>query len=308
MKLKKLMLTGVLVCGLIFAGCGSTSKGNSGKEDAVNSDVQDAWDDISGDGAETETGDDEEEETDTENITDESDAENATVTEDIDTSWYDSNGDAIASGIFIVGENMAAGTYEVSNPKEDQYMDVIVFESMDDYLGYFSTYPKSTLGEEDDAIKANSFYDTCLNPEESCTVNLEDGNVLMINGAIGSIVNSENTNVGDGVISEMKELKPGVYSSKQIGEGTYIITYPTDGGYGTKIALFDNADLYKKYNSTDTVTLGDRDEAIWTNGVYDFDIEEGKPCFIEMKADSVLLVFDYDHCYIQKVDMNWSQE
>lgn len=50
MKLKKIMLTGVLVCGLIFAGCGRDG-GNSEKEEAVNSDVQEAWDDISGDSA-----------------------------------------------------------------------------------------------------------------------------------------------------------------------------------------------------------------------------------------------------------------
>ena len=305
MKLKKLMLTGVLVCGLIFAGCGGDS-GDSEKEEAVDSDVQEAWDDISGDSADEDKSEDDATSEDAED--EKSDDKNEAVTENIDTSWYESNGDAIASGIFVVGENIASGNYSIENPKEDQYMDVIVFESMDDYLGYFSTYPKSTLGEEDAAIKANSFYDTCLNPEESCTVNLEDGNVLMIDGAMGNIINSENTNNGDGIVSEMKELKPGVYSSSQIGEGTYIITYPADGGYGTKIALFDNKDSYKKYNSTETVTLGDREEAIWTNGIYDFDIEDGKPCFIEMTTDSILLVFDYDHCYIQKVNMNWSQK
>ena len=47
MKLKKLMLTGVLVCGLIFAGCGGKSE--SAKVTKEKSpEVQAAWDDILG--------------------------------------------------------------------------------------------------------------------------------------------------------------------------------------------------------------------------------------------------------------------
>lgn len=57
MKLKKLMLTGVLVCGLIFAGCDGDS-GNSEKEEAVNSDIQEAWNDISGDSADEDKSED----------------------------------------------------------------------------------------------------------------------------------------------------------------------------------------------------------------------------------------------------------
>lgn len=44
MKLKKLMLTGVLVCGLIFAGCGGESE--TAKEKSP--EIQAAWNDILG--------------------------------------------------------------------------------------------------------------------------------------------------------------------------------------------------------------------------------------------------------------------
>ena len=309
MKLKKLMLTGVLVCGLIFAGCGSTSKGNSGKEDAANSDVQEAWDDISGDGEESESEDDA---TSEDAVDEESDGKNETVVDtslpdEVDSSWYMDNGDAITEGIFTVGRDVKAGSYTITNPDEDDWLYVYIFETLDDYLGYYRTDPKSTAGEEYDALTANSYYETILYPGDECNVNLSDGNVMKIFGSIGTMINDEGTD-DIFVAGECKELKPGVYSSAQIEPGTYAVMYPTEPEeLLSDIVLFENKELYKAFKTTKTVTVGDKNSAIMKNGLYDVEVRDDEPCFLNLTDDSILYV-DFRGCYIQKVTMNWSQK
>lgn len=309
MKLKKLMLTRVLVCGLIFAGCGGDI-GNSEKEEAVNSDVQEAWDDISGDSADE---DESEDDTTSEDAEDEeSDDKNEAVTDvslpdEVDDSWYIDNGNAITEGIFTVGKDVKAGSYNITNPDEDDWLYIYVFETLDDYLGYYRTDPKSTAGEEYDALTANSYYETILYPGDECTVNMSDGNVLKVFGSIGTMINDEGV---DDIFTagECKELKPGVYSSAQIEQGTYAVMYPTEPEEMlSDIVLFENDELYKAFKTTKTVTVGDENSAIMKNGLYDVEVRDDKPCFLNLTDDSILYV-DFRGCYIQKVTMNWSQK
>lgn len=310
MKLKKLMLTGVLVCGLIFAGCGSTSESNSGKEDAANSDVQDTWDDISGDGAEeneNESEDDVEDDVDEKSGNEDDAVVDTSLPDEVDDSWYIDNGNAITEGIFTVGRDVKAGSYAITNPDEDNWLYVYIFETLDDYLGYYRTDPKSTAGEEYDALTANSYYETILYPGDECTVNMSDGNILKVFGSIGTMINEDEPN-DIFTAGECKELKPGVYSSAQIEPGTYAVMYPTEPEEMlSDIVLFENDELYKAFKTTKTVTVGDKNSAIMKNGLYDVEVRDDEPCFLNLTDDSILYV-DFRGCYIQKVNMNWSQK
>lgn len=319
MKLKKLMFTGVLVCGLIFAGCGGKSESAKATKEK-SPEIQAAWDDILGEGSSER----EDEESDVDDDADDENEENSEdvkeSTDDIsddedekegsgkpDTSWYENNGDVITTGIFTVGTDIEAGSYTLTNIDDDGATEVVIFESMDNYLGYFRTDPRFTNGEENDAINANSYYTEYLWPDESCTVNLEDGNVLKLDNTRVTIFNDEdgkNTfKLGKG-----KTLKQGVYSSSQIEPGTYIIA--SSGGVddynNTYIALFENNSAYKKFKSADASTIGKFDTAISQNAIFDTYTRSDEPCMINMTEDSVLYV-EYDDCYIQKVTMNWSK-
>ena len=95
-----------------------------------------------------------------------------------DTDWYENDGSSIASGIYIVGDDLKAGSYTFTNRGEDSSMEIIIFETIDDYMGYYRTSPRSTIGEEDDAIQANSYYCTYVYPDETCSVNISDDNSL----------------------------------------------------------------------------------------------------------------------------------
>ena len=321
MKLKKLMLTGVLVCGLIFAGCGGESEtAKVTKEKSP--EIQAAWDDILGE--ESSEPDDEKSDVDDEDDEDaenEEDSENVEEsTDDIsedeeekegsgkpDTSWYENNGDVITTGIFTVGTDIEEGSYTLTNIDDDGATEVVIFESIDNYLGYYRTDPRFTVGEENDAINANSYYTEYLWPDESCTINLEDGNILKLDNTRTTIVN-EGNGKNAFKLGKGKTLKQGIYSSSQIEPGTYIITSSgkADDCNNTYVAFFENNSAYKKFKSADASTIGKFDTAISQNAMFDTYAKSDDPCMITMTEDSILYV-EYDDCYIQKVTMNWSK-
>lgn len=165
MKLKKLMLTWVLVCGLLFAGCGGESEtAKVTKEKSP--EIQAAWDDILGEESDADEDDDnaadDEENSEivdesTDDISeDEDDAEEEKEgSGKPDTSWYENNGDVITTGIFTVGTDIEAGSYTLTNIDPEDGFGVAVFESMEKYLAYYRTDQRDTVGVENDAINAN---------------------------------------------------------------------------------------------------------------------------------------------------------
>ena len=320
MKLKKLMLTGVLVCGLIFAGCGGESEtAKVTKEKSP--EIQAAWDDILGEESDADADEDE----DDDNAAD--DEENSEIvdesTDDIsededdaeeekegsgkpDTSWYENNGDVITTGIFTVGADIEAGSYTLTNIDPEDGFGVAVFESMEKYLAYYRTDPRDTVGEENDAINANSYYTTYLYTNENATLNLEDGNILKLEGKTARLVNNDETNTKFD-LGESKTLKQGVYSSSQLEPGTYIVSSlnKTDEDR-TLILLFENNDSYKVFNSEEKFTVGEFISAAYKNALVDLGALKDESSMINMTEDSILYV-EYDDCYIQKVTMNWSK-
>lgn len=318
MKLKKLMLTGVLVCGLIFAGCGGKSE--TAKEKSP--EIQAAWNDILGEESDQ---DDDDDDDDDDAVDDEENSENVDEsTDDIseddddaaeeekegsgkpDTSWYENNGDVITTGIFTVGTDIEAGSYTLTNIDPEDGFGVAVFENMEKYLAYYRTDPRDSVGEENDAINSNSYYATHLYTDEDAAINLEDGNVLKVLGKTATLINDDGT--GDKFdLGKSKKLKQGIYSSSQLEPGTYIVSsLNNDDSDRTLLLLFENNDSYKTFNSEEKFTVGEFTSAAYKNALDDLCAREDEPCMINMTEDSILYV-EYDDCYIQKVTMNWSK-
>ena len=315
MKLRNLMITGMLAASMIFAGCGGKSESAKATKEK-SPEVQAAWDDILGEGSseqednESEVDEDDETEENSEDVEESTDDISDDEKEDSgkpDTSWYENNGDVITTGIFTVGTDIEAGSYTLTNIDPEDGFDVAVFENMENYLAYYRTDPRDTVGEENDAINANSYYTTYLYTDENATLNLEDGNILKLEGKTARLVNNDETNAKFD-LGESKTLKQGVYSSSQLEPGTYIVSSlnKTDEDR-TLILLFENNDSYKAFNSEEKFTVGEFISAAYKNALVDLGALKDESSMINMTEDSVLYV-EYDDCYIQKVTMNWSQK
>ena len=129
MKLKNLIITGILLTTMIFTGC----DGKSETAKVKSPEIQAAWDDIFGEESDEQSdGELDEDKDDTENEDEESDSKNETVTDvslpdEVDDSWYIDNGNAITEGIFTVGKDVKAGSYNITNPDEDDWLYIYVF-------------------------------------------------------------------------------------------------------------------------------------------------------------------------------------
>lgn len=109
----------------------------------------------------------------------------------VDTSWYENDGNAISSGIFVVGESLKAGNYTFTakrNHSSDTSAIVAVFESLDKYKEYFKTSKEliSNNNSAAECLSNSSYYYKYLRQDESCTMALSDGNVLMLEDVTGN--------------------------------------------------------------------------------------------------------------------------
>lgn len=230
----------------------------------------------------------------------------------VDTSWYEGDGNAISSGIFVVGESLKAGNYTFTakrNHSSDTSATVAVFENLDKYKEYFKA-SKELISNNNSAAEClanNSYYYKYLRQDESCGFALSDGNVLMLEDVNGTLVNNDNTDSGSPTLKAGKDLVSGIYSSKQIGEGTYIISCGDTGEEDSRanVVIFENEDAYKSYSKSDVYSVGDYERAVGETGFSDCPMQPGETTTVVIGKDTRLFV-DYGTCYIQKVKMNWS--
>lgn len=93
---------------------------------------------------------------------------------------YDSN--VLYSGIYVVGKDIPVGVLDIKGTTD--YLQVVVFDSVDKYSAYHKT-DRFTVGEESDAIEANASSSDYLYGDDTTSVKLEEGMVLMIDDGIG---------------------------------------------------------------------------------------------------------------------------
>ena len=230
----------------------------------------------------------------------------------VDTSWYENDGNAISSGIFVVGESLKSGDYTFTakrNHSSDTSAIVAVFESLDKYKEYFKT-SKELISNNNSAAEClanSSYYYKYLRQDESCTMALSDGNVLMLEDVNGTLADNSNSDSSVPELKAGKDLVSGIYSSKQIGEGTYIISCGDTGEEDSRanVVLFENEDAYKTYSKSDAYSVADYEKAVGESGFFDCVMQPGETTTVIIGKDTRLLV-DYGTCYIQKVKMNWS--
>lgn len=222
----------------------------------------------------------------------------------VDTSWYENDGNAISSGIFVVGESLKAGdyTFTANDIYDGGNATVAVFENLDKYLNFYCSV-HSNYEEYDSGLGIYSEYNTKLTNGESCGVNVSDENVLLIDGLRGSLASESNENASD-LTSEGKVYSKGLYSSKQLSKGTYIVL-PV-GDTTPNIITFESKDKYSNYNYLVTEDDSEKTEDIGTYGMFDSLLNNGNTCMIDVTNDNIQVLIEDGSCYIQKVKMNWS--
>ena len=230
----------------------------------------------------------------------------------VDTSWYENDGNAISSGVFVVGESLKAGnyTFTANDIYDGGNATVAVFENLDKYKSYYNIMKFLSSGDNVDVngvsneLASDSVYYKYLNSGEACGINVADGNVVTILNTKGTLTNDNNSN-NDITQNDGKSIESGIYSADQLGEGTFMVTY-IGSKDSSEIILFPNQNEYNEYKSlNEFLDDNQHNNALGDNALIDCVLPSSKSSTIVIDKESVLLVNDGPY-YIQKVKMNWS--
>lgn len=96
---------------------------------------------------------------------------------------YDTlNSNVLHSGIYVVGKDISAGNLDIKCTTD--YLQVVVFENSEKYTEYHKT-SRFSVGEESDAIEAYSASSDFVYKDDTTSVNLQDGMILMLDDGTG---------------------------------------------------------------------------------------------------------------------------
>jgi len=223
----------------------------------------------------------------------------------IDTSWYTDDNTAMTTGTYFVGKDIAAGNYIFTCTDPESTTWVYIFDSEDSYWNYFRS-SRFTYGEESDALEANAFSIGYARGEHTLAVNLQEGYVMKLDYANGTLVRADGSDeAGKTDIGRKITVTTGIYNSGDIAKGGYMLTC-TEANYAIKVLAFENKAAYDSYFSSKRVTMGEEGAAIEANAMYSYYIEPGYSMYINVRDDMVF-VFSDGTAQMEEVSMSWAQ-
>ena len=95
------------------------------------------------------------------------------------TPWTMDSG-ALYQGTYVVGKNFVEGSYRLT-AADEHGIGICLFETIDDYTGYFSSN-RFSVGDEQDALDAFASYQNLVYDDDEAVISVKNGQVMMIYG------------------------------------------------------------------------------------------------------------------------------
>lgn len=228
-----------------------------------------------------------------------------TETVNIDNSWYADDASAITDGLYIIGDDIAAGSYTFTN--NEKYGYVAIFETMDNYKAYHESR-RGTIGELGEALGNNVFALEYLDKGESYSVRLDEGFVVLVDGFKGTLKNVNGTDGSDDPINgKIEKLVDGLYRSGDIEEGTYILSKENSNGGGIlSVIVFENEEAYDDFMDADQSTIENCGIAVEQNALYEAYLDDGESCYLHVNKDNIIVI-KHGPGYLEPVKMGWAK-
>jgi predicted small lipoprotein YifL len=190
------------------------------------------------------------------------------------------------SGIYYVGTDIEPGQYILKSLESDYSMDILLFETGEKYDGYLAA-PKTTLGEESQAINGFCLHSSYIEHDEEYYLNLKDGNVLSLDDGSGEL-----RKIVKGGWAE-DDIRPrGVYyCPDDIDAGSHDITCAY-GDYSLDIKVFKSLSVYDEYLVSPRSTLGEESEAVDKYADFVDYLDSGESCHINVQEGGILVIDD----------------
>lgn len=191
----------------------------------------------------------------------------------------------VVPGTYEVGDNVANTDYLITCEETNYSMQVIVFESKDNYNDYQNA-ERVTNGEELAAIEQNALYDYYLKAGEVGYLSLESGYILLIDDGNGRLKEFDAQNNVDA------ELYSGAYFVGNDLKAAQYLLACNEADYSMQVIVFENIDAYKSYHQTSRFTNGEELAAIEQNALYDYYLKSEEQGYLGLENGYVLLIND----------------
>ncbi len=222
------------------------------------------------------------------------------------TAWYKENSMLICGGVYFVGKDILAAYYGITCQTASFGMNVIVFDTENDYYSYHRS-SRFTGGEESAALEAYASQNDYISEGKTVGLNLKDGNVLLIKNGIAELSYSDSDQKADIETPEIGKRINVFEGDYLVGSdmepGSYMITSTEKNG--TMLVVFETAEKLADFENEDHFTNGEFSADIEKNAVFGIHINEGETCCVNLKEGMVLLVH-YGTGAAQQVKMGWS--
>ena len=181
---------------------------------------------------------------------------------------------------YNIGSDMPEGTYIIECTATDFSMEILVFENEQNFND-FENADKLTGGEYSAAVEKYAWFDTYLYEEEKVYVNLESGNIILLDDGMCEF-NKHNP-------LETGELISGVYTvGKDMKSGNIDVKCVSN----FRVTVFDTKEKYIEYHQSTRFTGGEEDEAIEKTSSMSEYVYEDDIISLEL-TDGMIVMIEY---------------
>ena len=233
--------------------------------------------------------------------------EDLNIVSESGATQFKENPASICTGVYFVGKDIVAASYNLTCVKTDVYMEFIIFNDPENYYNYHRA-SRFTNGEEEDAVQQNALQRAYIYEGDTSFVDLQEGNVLLIKHGSGIMetVSGENESQPDTSVDTYSRLiYPGVYfTGEDLSPNQYVFTCD-ESSWSAQVLIFETKEKYLDYHRADKITNGQESDAIEQSAISVFYISPGESCYLNLQDDMVLVI-DNGIGTIDSVSVNWS--
>ena len=181
--------------------------------------------------------------------------------------------------VYYVGEDIPEGGYIVTCTGTDDWMDVVVFASAEDYEGYQGA-EKFTRGEHRNAVELYAWADFSLEQDESAYIGLREGYIILLDDGRCEFTKYD--------LSTSPTVYAGIYVAGEDLDAEKIDIKCT--GEYLDATLFDSKDDYREYHKMDRYTRGEESDAIEEHAKTTDYVSADESTYIALEDGMVLMI------------------
>lgn len=195
------------------------------------------------------------------------------------SSTASSQAEMYSNKTYYVGNDVPAGFYAIKCTKTNFCMEIVIFESKNDYKN-FQNAEKYTIGEYTRAVEKYAWASFYVEENETVCVGLKSGNVILLDEGMCEFSHFDATSsakIYSGIYIAGDDIEIGNYDFFCIEENL-------------QVTIFQNAQKYRQYHQSERFTIGEEADAIKKYSLSSDFIYEDDSVSVHLEKGMILMI------------------